>query len=79
MHTTTSSTEYTTPKHTHTKRQGQGITSPGPKRTSPSDGPHLALRDRLGALVASLTDKFHAAPSWEAFVRNIQGSSYLSS
>jgi len=30
-------------------------------------------------LVASLTDKFHAAPSWEAFVLDIQGSSYLSS
>ena len=37
------------------------------------------MRDRLGTLVASLTDKFHAAPSWEAFVRDIQGSSYLSS
>jgi len=37
------------------------------------------MQDRLGTLVASLTDKFHAAPSWEAFVRDIQGSSYLSS
>jgi len=79
MHATTSSTEYTTPKHTPTKRQGQGIASPDPKRTSPNDGPHPAMPDRLGALVASLTDKFHAAPSWEAFVRDIQGSSYLSS
>jgi len=79
LHTTTSSTEYTTPKHTPTKHQGQGITSPDPKRTSPGDGPHPALRDRLGTLVASLTDKFHAVPSWEAFVRDIQGSSYLSS
>lgn len=35
------------------------------------------MKDKLGTLVTGLVEQYRAAPSWEAFVKQVQGPSYL--
>ena len=57
-----------------------------PSSTAPSNNPKpsshtldtLNLRhDRLGTLVSELIDAFTSSPSWESFVHEFRGPSYL--
>lgn len=75
-----------------TKRKEHPTTKPSPAKrlTTPRSGPSLSsnsasvdslkLRnDRLGTLVRQLTSAFRASPSWETFVQEFRGRSYLAS
>ena len=67
-----------------------GSVSPRPKRPSPTKAtrpsnntsrrcdPLQVRNDRLGTLVRNLSESFHKAGSWEAFLQSFKDRSYLS-
>ena len=50
-----------------------------PKKSSPSFSTTKIRNDRLGTLVRQLCEAYAKAPSWESFVTEFRGPSYLSS
>ena len=64
--------------HKRSRQPKSGAQSSGLKHTKPVVSTHQLYNDRLGRLVGQLCHDFQNAESWEAFVNNFRGRSYLS-
>ena len=60
------------------KRAAESTSFRRKKRTSPAYDTRDIRNDRLGTLVKELCKKYHQSESWESFVHQFRGRSYLS-